>query len=148
MIRLRASLPRAALVLAMGVTAGRSAQAAESPTAARTPECDTTDLLAGRSPYADADVRGNVALVTDGTVAPEGAPWDAPAAVKLVSRAASITYDLGQPRRLSAFYLQADANDTYKIAGSCASAIQTGIASFRFPSSPRTVSPPRPSRRS
>ena len=107
-----------ALALATGVTAGRNAQAEDRPAPVHAAECDTTDLLAGRRPYADADVRGNVALVTDGTVAPEGAPWDAPAAVKLVSRAASITYDLGQPRKLSALYLQADANDTYKIAGS------------------------------
>ena len=107
-----------ALALAAGVTAGRNARAEDRPAPVQAAECDTTDLLAGRRPYADADVRGNVALVTDGTVAPEGAPWDAPAAVKLVSRAASITYDLGQPRKLSALYLQADANDTYKIAGS------------------------------
>ncbi|HJX63967.1 MAG TPA: fused MFS/spermidine synthase [Polyangia bacterium] len=118
MIRPRASLPCVALALAVGMTAGRNAQAEDRPAPVHAAECDTTDLLAGRRPYADADVRGNVALVTDGTVAPEGAPWDAPAAVKLVSRAASITYDLGQPRGLSAFYLQADANDTYKIAGS------------------------------
>ena len=30
----------------------------------------------------------------------------------------SVTYDLGQPTSVSAFYVQADANDTYKIFGS------------------------------
>jgi spermidine synthase len=101
--------------LALAVAAGRISHAGESPAA---PECDTADLLAGRMPSAHADIHGNVALVTDGAVASEGAPWDAPAAVKLASHAASITYDLGGPRKVSALYVQADANDTYKIAGS------------------------------
>jgi len=118
MIRPRAPLPCAVLALAAIATAGAGAHAAEPSAAVRAPECDAADLLAGRMPSAHADISGNVALVTDGAVASEGAPWDAPAAVKLQSRAASITYDLGQPRRLSALYLQADANDTYKIAGS------------------------------
>jgi spermidine synthase len=78
-------------------------------------------------PSAQQEIRGNAALVTDGTVAQEWTSWDAPAAVKLASPAASITYDLGEPRKVSALYLQADANDTYKIAGS--SDGQTG--SFR-----------------
>jgi spermidine synthase len=109
-------LPFAYAALALAVSASQSARAAEPPPPAL--ECDARNLLAGRTPSAYADIRGNLALVTDGTVAPEGAPWDAPAAVKLESRAASITYDLGRPRQLSAIYLQADANDTYKIAGS------------------------------
>ena len=95
--------------------AGRNAHAGEHPAA---PECNTADLLAGRMPSAQEEVNGSAALVTDGAVAPEGALWDAPAAVKLASRSASITYDLGEPRKVSALFLQADANDTYKIAGS------------------------------
>jgi spermidine synthase len=110
--------------LVLAVAAGLSSYAGESPAASG---CDTADLLAGRMPSAHADIHGNVALVTDGAVASEGAPWDAPAAVKLASHAASITYDLGGPRKVSALYVQADANDTYKIAGS--SDGQTG--SFR-----------------
>jgi hypothetical protein len=38
--------------------------------------CGTENLLAGRIPNAQA-IRGNVALVTDGQVGPEGAQWDA-----------------------------------------------------------------------
>jgi len=100
------------------VLAGRGAYAEERLALAGAPACDTTDLLAGRVPSAQADVHGNAALVTDGAVASEGAPWDAPAAVKLASHEGAITYDLGEPRKVSALYLQADANDTYKIAGS------------------------------
>jgi spermidine synthase len=81
-------------------------------------ECETSNLLAGRSPSSQAQVSGDTARLTDGEVAPEGDVWDAPAAVKLANQAASITYDLGQPRRVGALYLQGDANDTYSITGS------------------------------
>jgi spermidine synthase len=81
-------------------------------------ECETSNLLAGRLPSSQSQVTGETARLTDGEVAPEGDVWDAPAAVKLANQAASITYDLGQPRRVSALYLQGDANDTYSIAGS------------------------------
>ena len=119
MKRRRAALPFACATLALAVgAAGRSAHAVERQAAAGAPECDAANLLAGQMPAAQAEVRGNPALVTDGTVAREGTAWDAPAAVTLASHAASITYDLGEPRKLGAFYLQADANDTYKIAGS------------------------------
>ena len=62
-------------------------------------------------------LRGNFCLVTDEAVAPEGAQWDSPVAIVL-DRPRVVTYDLGQPTSVSAFYVQADANDTYKIFGS------------------------------
>ncbi len=108
----------AGVALAAGGGADRTAHAKEGPAVTGAPECDTRNLLAGRMPSAQVEVSGNVALITDGAVAREGASWDAPAAVKLASQAASITYDLGEPRKVSALYAQADANDTYKIAGS------------------------------
>jgi spermidine synthase len=114
----------AGLALAVGTAASRNAHAAERPAP---PACDTTDLLAGLLPSAQQGIQGNTSLVTDGAVAAEGASWDAPAAVKLASRAASITYDLGEPRKVSALFLQADANDTYKIAG----AIDGPLGNFR-----------------
>ncbi len=80
--------------------------------------CDTTNLLAGKAPYQWQDVRGNHALVTDGAIGPEGTQWDAPVGVILDTGAGSLTYDLGEPTPVSAVYLQADANDTYKIMGS------------------------------
>ena len=119
MKRRRATLPFACATLALAVgAAGRSAHATERFAAAGAPECDAANLLAGQMPSAQAEVRGNPALVTDGAVAPEGTSWDAPAAVTLASHTASLTYDLGEPRKVGAFYLQADANDTYRIAGS------------------------------
>jgi hypothetical protein len=80
--------------------------------------CDTRNLLAGKTPWQWQDVRGNQALVTDGAVGPEGAQWDAPVGVILDTGAGSVTYDLGSVTPVSAVYLQADANDTYKIMGS------------------------------
>jgi hypothetical protein len=79
--------------------------------------CTTDNLLAGRQPIWRQDLRGNPRLITDGAVGPEGAMWDAPVGVVLETPAGSVTYDLGEVRPVSAFLLQADANDTYKIFG-------------------------------
>ena len=92
-----------------------SARAAE---ALFTPDCSTDNLLARKQPAQRQDLRGNFWLVTDEAVAPEGAQWDSPVAIVLDTPAGSVTYDLGQPTSVSAFYVQADANDTYKIFGS------------------------------
>jgi spermidine synthase len=111
-------LPLACTGLAAALAAGSSAHADVPAAVTRAPACDTTNLLAGRMPSAHTEIGGDSALVTDGIVAPEGDVWDAPTAVNLASPSASITYDLGNPRKVSAIYLQADANDTYKISGS------------------------------
>ena len=80
--------------------------------------CGTDNLLRGMKPSATQAVRGDVALVTDGTVGPEGANWDAPVTVTLENVNSSITYDLGEPREITAVVMQGDANDTYKVMGS------------------------------
>lgn len=95
---------------------GEVPPSAVAPAASAT--CGSGNLLAGRAPFAWQDVRGSLALVTDGAVAPEGAQWDAPVGVILETPAGSITFDLGQPTRIAAFHVQADANDAYKIEGS------------------------------
>jgi spermidine synthase len=79
--------------------------------------CGTDDLLAGKAPHASSEIEGDPAVVTDGAASPEGAPWDAPTGILLRSRG-SVTYDLGEPKIVSAFFVQADANDTYEISGS------------------------------
>jgi spermidine synthase len=99
----------------MAVATGRPAAAAP----AATPDpCGTENLIAGKLPWQQRDITGSAALVTDGAAAPDGASWDAPAGVKLEGMAASITFDLGKPTKVGAIYLQADANDTYRITGS------------------------------
>jgi spermidine synthase len=90
---------------------------AEVSAASQSPDCGTDDLIARRAPSDMQYVKGDAALVTDGTVGPEGTEWDAPVAVVL-GGAGALTYDLGQPRRIGAFYLQADANDRYQVTGS------------------------------
>ena len=77
-----------------------------------------TNLLAGKAPAQQRDMIGTPALVTDGNAVAEGAVWDGPAAIRLEGAAGSLTYDLGKPMQVSAFLLQADANDTYKVSGS------------------------------
>jgi hypothetical protein len=91
--------------------AGRAAPVSTSA------ECTTDNLLALRMPSGRQDLHGDVRLVTDNAVGPEGAQWDAPIGVILDTPAGSITYDLGTVRPVSSFLLQADANDTYKIFG-------------------------------
>jgi hypothetical protein len=115
MWRLNAKLLSAVAGLgAMAVTVP-SARAAE---ALFTPDCTTDNLIARKPPAQRQDLRGNFWLVTDEAVAPEGAQWDSPVAIVLDTPAGSVTYDLGQPTTVGAFYVQADANDTYKIFGS------------------------------
>jgi len=106
-----------ALGLACAALSARPAHAAPAPA------CTTDNVLAGKLPAQQRDITGDPALVTNGTVVLDGALWDAPAGIKLQGSAGSLTYDLGQPTRLSAFVLQADANDVYKVTGS-----QTGEA--------------------
>jgi spermidine synthase len=106
----------AAVAAVLAAPFGPGARAAERrPT---TIECDTTDLLAGKAPTRREELQGDPRLVTDGAVVPEGAEWDAPEAVTWDSRPGSITYDLGKATPVSAFLVQADANDLYVISGS------------------------------
>ena len=102
--------------LAGGLVSAAPAQAQQSSNA--TVGCTTANLLAGKSPWQWQDLRGSAALITDGQIAPEGAQWDAPVAVTFDTGAGSVTYDLGAPTPITGLYVQADANDTYKILGS------------------------------
>ncbi len=80
--------------------------------------CGTEDLVAGKSPTASQDTRGDLKLITDGAVGAEGTLWNAPVVVTLETPTGSVTYDLGEARQVSALVVQADANDTYKVLGS------------------------------
>jgi hypothetical protein len=91
---------------------------ASLPTAAGAAPCGTENLLAGKKPSASQAIKGDLGLVTDGNVAPEGADWNSSAGVTLENANSSITFDLGEAREISAVVAQADANDTYKVTGS------------------------------
>jgi spermidine synthase len=110
-----ASATASACVALALLVACAPAHAAPAPAAAA---CTADNLIAGKAPWQQRDVVGNTALVTDGQMVPDGAVWDGPAAVKLESPAGSLTYDLGKATAVGAFFLQADANDTYKVSGS------------------------------
>src|SRR5688572_6375343 len=73
--------------------AAPAAPATAAAPAASSSACTTLNLLAGKRPHLTADVKGDVALITDSTVAHEGAAWDAPAAVTWDVPSASVTYD-------------------------------------------------------
>jgi hypothetical protein len=75
-------------------------------------------LLSGKRPVSWQDIRRDLALLTDETVAPEGAAWDAPPAVLFDTGASTVTWDLGAPTTVNALAIQADANDTYTAWGS------------------------------
>jgi spermidine synthase len=97
--------------------AGAQAPAAAPAGKAAAADCTGDNLLAGKTPTEAQDIQRGTAIVTDGVVGPEGAAWDAPVAVTFGGGGA-LTYDLGKPRSVGALYIQADANDTYKVSGS------------------------------
>ena len=75
--------------------------------------------LAGREgTRAVAGSPGELSLLTDETLAPEGAIWDAPLAAILETGASTVTWDLGEITKVRTLAIQADANDTYNIWGS------------------------------
>lgn len=82
------------------------------------PDCGTDNLVAGKLPSQQFQIRGDISQVTDGAIAADSTAWDNPVAITLDTRAGSITYDLGRPYPVGALYLQADANDTYRVSGS------------------------------
>ena len=99
------------LVLPLAVARPAAAQMSSA-------ECGTDNLIANRMPSAQQDVHGDFRLATDSKAAPEGAQWDAPGTgIFLDTPAGTLTYDLGVVRSVSAFLLQADANDSYKVFG-------------------------------
>lgn len=97
--------------------------AATAPTAAATEVCDAANLLAGKRPLA-ASVNPAPAPVafagvaTDGRLAPEGAPWDSPAALLLSPTQAQLIWDLGFATEVRALVLQADGNDRFELSSS------------------------------
>lgn len=78
-------------------------------------ECSGVNLLAGLRPLAAEGAEGDVAVVTDGKVVPEGAAWRVEPSLVLAPSGARLTWDLGSDATLTALLLQADANDVYPI---------------------------------
>jgi hypothetical protein len=82
------------------------------------PACPAGNLLAGKLPVAWQEIARDRALLTDETVANEGAVWDASLAALFETGASTVTWDLGEVVRVRLLAIQADANDTYNIWGS------------------------------
>ncbi len=111
---MRLALSSSLIAFAVALTAPLAHATDYSPLAA----CPPGNLLEGRRPVAWLDVRRDLALLTDGNVAPEGAQWDASPATLLDTAASTVTWDLQQPTTIRALSIQADANDTYTVWGS------------------------------
>jgi hypothetical protein len=105
----------ALLSLLVGVLAAPAARAEDYSALAA---CPAGNLLSGKRPVSWQDIRRDLALLTDETVAPEGAAWDAPPAVLFDTGASIVTWDLGAATTVNALAIQADANDTYTAWGS------------------------------
>jgi hypothetical protein len=82
------------------------------------PACPEGNLLAHKLPVTWQEVRRDLGLLTDESIAPEGAMWDSQPAVIFDTAAATVTWDLGAVTLLRSFAIQADANDTYTVWGS------------------------------
>ena len=82
------------------------------------PACPVGNLLAGKLPVAWQETRRELKLLTDESIAPEGAMWDSSPAVVLETGASTVTWDLGAVTLLRSFAIQAAANDTYTVWGS------------------------------
>jgi hypothetical protein len=82
------------------------------------PACPEGNLLAHKTPVSWQEVRRDLGLLTDESIAPEGAMWDSQPAVIFDTAAATVTWDLGAVTLLRSFAIQADANDTYSVWGS------------------------------
>ena len=80
--------------------------------------CPSGNLLAGRRPTGAQDTHRDLGLLTDESLAPEGALWDSAPAVLFDTGASTVTWDLGVPTTINALAIQADANDTYTASGS------------------------------
>ena len=115
MWRLNANLLGGVVGLAAAVALVPSARAAE---ALFTPDCTTDNLLARKAPSQRQDLRGNVCAGHRRSRGARGRAVGFAGGDRARSPAGSVTYDLGQPTSVSAFYVQADGNDTYKIFGS------------------------------
>jgi hypothetical protein len=82
------------------------------------PACPEGNLLANKKPIQWQEVRRELSLLTDESIAPEGAQWDSQPAVIFDTGAATATWDLGEVTLVRSFAIQADANDTYTVWGS------------------------------
>ena len=90
--------PLFAPLLALCWAGAASAPAIAAETFSSPADCTTDNLLARRMPSGRQDLRGDLRLITDDAVGPEGAQWDAPVGVILETPAGSVTYDLGSVR--------------------------------------------------
>ena len=95
-----------------------AASPARAQNSSQQPACPEGNLLAHKKPMQWQEVRRELSLLTDESIAPEGSQWDSQPAVIFDTAASTVTWDLGEVTLVRSFAIQADANDTYTIWGS------------------------------
>jgi hypothetical protein len=91
---------------------------AQAQNSSAVPSCPEGNLLAGKKPIQWQEIRRDLSLLTDESIAPEGAQWDSTPAAIFETGASIVTWDLGDVTLIRSLALQADANDTYTVWGS------------------------------
>jgi hypothetical protein len=109
-------MTRAVVGCAVGLLLSFAARATATPAASAEPPPGS--LLAGARLSDSLDIRGDVGLVADNAAQPDGAAGQAGLGVRLLTAAASLTYDLGRRLPLAGFYAQVDAGHAYSLQAS------------------------------
>ncbi|MEO7972774.1 MAG: hypothetical protein ABIU84_04245, partial [Thermoanaerobaculia bacterium] len=106
-----------------------------SGSSAAEPVCAATSLLAGVRPSVSQRIEGEATRLSDGQVAPEGGIWNSALALRMVSAATFLTFELDSERTVRSLLIQADADDTYLVEGSL-----DGVVFTRLGEAPRLAS--------
>ena len=102
------------------------------PARGEDPACPSGNLLEHAQLVRWLDTAHSTALLTDGSVVPQGAGWLSQAVV-FQSSAGSLTYDLGADLPIRALYLQADADDRFALLTSKDGKTWQGYAILEVP---------------
>ena len=78
-------------------------------------DCVPGNLLTRARLVDSLDASGSMAVITDGAVLPEGAPFRGSQAVEFLTAAGALTYDLGSDMPIAAASVQADAFHTFSL---------------------------------
>lgn len=122
-----------ALLVAIGARA-----AANEPASVLPSECPAGNLLATAQPLQGNVPHARMALLTDGVVAPEGAPWPTDDLVVVVSREAA--FDLRRVVPISQIYVQIDADQPFAVDASTDGVTWTRVRANAHPTASGLVS--------
>src|SRR5262249_8440500 len=100
---------RLAFALLFVLSASTPAAIVGKPSASMQPHCPPGNLLAAARSVDSLDVEGRYSAITDGFGATEGGQVSADQAIHFLTRAGSLTYDVGAEYSIAAAIIQGDA---------------------------------------